>query len=347
MAAKLLRYSVVNNFTLFSGFNRIPRVDECVMSYFLVKSKNITSFAGSSALCKKTRNSNIFEAHIRYNISFHLLVRNTETAPVKDYEKQLAGSRLGIELTNEVTAYLRELSHKKSYAESDWKKLHDLLLANSKAFNVNDKNVETISLKCLIEFYDCNLMRSYLLYLRSRKKKISPVTYSAYLKFMYDCWSDHIPDDVNIIKTICDEMLKFPLLECKVAEGLIFGLCLTDRWKESLKVIEKFEQFYDISQNSYSAIIKAALQNNEMDLGAKLLEEKMRTGLIPHQSVYETWLEFSADKKSAFYSLLSVLSKSDEKLYLNVAAVIIKQVQDELKKNYSLQSPAISRVSNM
>ncbi|XP_075234068.1 mitochondrial ribonuclease P catalytic subunit [Lycorma delicatula] len=248
-------------------------------------------------------------------------------------------------IISEYNNYLCGLSTTNNFSEINWEDLKEKTLALDRCMMVNKKNVETIIMKNILSLGSLHFGRSYLLYLKNQNQNVNIVTSSVYLRLCYNYWSQHNVDDVDIIKSICDEIMsKLPLLDSKVAESLILGLCLIDRWKDSFGVIESLKEYYKVSSLSYSAVIKAAFSNRDFQIGWQLLEENMLLGISPEEFVYDSWLDTYEDKNVAINRLLCFFSKYDEKLSTTFAEKLLMNVK-KIQHSSSNFEPSLTVVT--
>jgi len=67
---------------------------------------------------------------------------------------------------------------------------------------------------------------------------------------------------------------RYDVLDSITLESVILGLSVTNNWKECVKLLNEIKMvFYFPNSLPYSAVVEAAFNNNENDLGWELLHK--------------------------------------------------------------------------
>ena len=121
------------------------------------------------------------------------------------------------------------------------------------------------------------------------------------------------------------------ILDPTTSKNLIYGLCATDQWKQSLKLIENIKQVSKPSLNVYCVIIETSFRNDDRNIGWRLLNEMIKENCLPKCKVYVEWLNYAERNKLTTLKDANLLLQfiSDNQI------MVTKLVTEKLKEIYS------------
>ncbi|XP_014283186.1 mitochondrial ribonuclease P catalytic subunit isoform X2 [Halyomorpha halys] len=131
-------------------------------------------------------------------------------------------------------------------------------------------------------------------------------------RLCYDCKEECSEVEKTQIFSLYKELLsKYEILDHKTCENVALGLSIGSEWKESLKLLDMARFTSVPSTKMYSAIIEAAFNHHEMDLGLNLIDEMVSDKLIPLPNIYSSWLSALKFSRGAFNDVFKFFEKHD------------------------------------
>ncbi|KAM5129619.1 mitochondrial ribonuclease P catalytic subunit [Mantella aurantiaca] len=151
---------------------------------------------------------------------------------------------------------------------------------------------------------DIKIAKSFLSFLAEKDGDISYRVLKSYLVL---CVKQNQEAEVCDLYDIMK--MKFQSLETGVKSLFIRGLIKTDRWRESLAILESMKKVEKISARNYADCIKAAIEHQEAALGLTLYDEAMQNNLLLPEDAIQCLFSASQDMQDDGYRkrLLDIL----------------------------------------
>ncbi|XP_043470412.1 mitochondrial ribonuclease P catalytic subunit [Leptopilina heterotoma] len=226
---------------------------------------------------------------------------------------------------NKKTAFLRDvlekdlnvtklIKSKVALTSNDWLKARDELMSIT---FINEKNIDAIVSNICFSFDNDNAFRSYVDYLKTNNYELNLYimgTYASNLAFKGNLTKEEMQEIYNLYDTLRQ---KYSILDGNTCDCFVNALCATDRWEESIELLEMIYYTNKIPAKTTSTIIKTAFQNNKPEIGWKYLEQSADNKFYIFPEVYASYLEYCLktfqDKELLEKNLLKILQFCHDK----------------------------------
>ncbi|XP_014208043.1 mitochondrial ribonuclease P protein 3 [Copidosoma floridanum] len=157
--------------------------------------------------------------------------------------------------------------------DKHWKEMRAELLNN---FELTDFSVDAQLIE-LVNFYKRpEAVLDYIKFLKKNDYDINLNLINKYFKSYYSRKKPLTPEEEEEIFKLYDDIRKkYHLLDATTCESCILALSLTQRWKESIELLDIIKFSSSPGLLVYTAIISAAFKNNEHDIGMMYLNLTM------------------------------------------------------------------------
>lgn len=184
---------------------------------------------------------------------------------------------------------LSSLKHKTAMSYEEWEDFKSELMDHEQ--HVSEENFSSIVMNTLLCLNMLELSHNFLKYVEESNVKPNFLTYLKYISLCSNnlkiIKQDHI---LKIIDKVRDEVDSFPILDNRSAEYMIQGLCATNRWRESLKYLDKLISKKPTS-NICTFLACAAIRNEDMILAWEILHKWIGTYDTVDDKIIHAFLE--------------------------------------------------------
>lgn len=200
------------------------------------------------------------------------------------------------------------LNVESNIADDKWSLIRKELFDSSAA--INEANIDCVIIDTCRESDNPNLALNYVQHLiRNENKNLNIATVGKYFKALYDSQKVLDSQEIEEIYRLYDEVrTKYPVVDAITAEYLILGLSLTERWKESVELLDMITMTSTSRSASYSSIISAAFDHDEFKFGWELLSQ-MFPRLSPSKRAYNSFLKYCTRTSNNSRELEYVINK--------------------------------------
>lgn len=149
----------------------------------------------------------------------------------------------------------------------------ELLNTNS---NVNEKNVDLLTLSYFEKQKLFSLAEDYYHYLKEKNLEVNLAVLGKYLKLLYLMRENKTEGKCGEeeILSIYENLKKtYNILDPRTNENLICALSTTKNWRECFKLLDDIRKVCTPSTESYNVCASTAFLNGEKDVGWAILEE--------------------------------------------------------------------------
>ncbi|XP_077320837.1 mitochondrial ribonuclease P catalytic subunit [Lithobates pipiens] len=152
---------------------------------------------------------------------------------------------------------------------------------------------------------DLNIAKSFLSFVAEENGDIS---YPLLVKYMLLCVQQNQIDELCDVYDIMK--MKFRSFDSGASSVIIRGLAKTDRWRESLEILETMKKAGPVSARNYADCITAAIENHEGALAWALYDEMIEKNLLVPQTTIQSLFDAPQDLQDDDYRkrLISILS---------------------------------------
>ncbi|XP_074069472.1 mitochondrial ribonuclease P catalytic subunit [Macrotis lagotis] len=155
--------------------------------------------------------------------------------------------------------------------------------------------------------YNCsiNIAKSLLSWISRKNDGI--VEYKLLLGYLTLCVSQRQTREVVDIYEILK--IRYKTLETEGYTLLIRGLIHSDKWRETLTLLENIKKVMSPSKNNFGDCIKGALLHHEVDLAWNLYLEMLNLRVIPSWETFQAFFDFAKGMKNIQFErrLLDIL----------------------------------------
>lgn len=117
---------------------------------------------------------------------------------------------------------------------------------------------------------------------------------------------------------------KHSILDASTAENVIFALCTTKEWKQSLSFLEMIKLTCNPNSSTYSVIISSAFRNHDFETGWNLLKELISYQRIAMPEIYTSWFANCPRNIEEFEKMLNFVSNNNFLIPRNVGVELVK-----------------------
>ena len=238
------------------------------------------------------------------------------------------------------------LQSQKPITQETWKKTREELLQ----FDfLNGKTVDAAMANLCFTFHNIDAFMSYIHFLKSNNYEINLYMAGRYV-FSFKAKKSIITDsEKQEICAIYDYVRrKYPVLDGDSCERFIHGLCLTDRWEESIELLNMMKMSTKNSPSSIATFISTAFRCGKADIGWKYMNLTYEENQIIFPEVYNSYLEYCLktfkDQKELEINLLKMFEflKKTEKIL--VESVLNNYLNAFKDLGYTYTQTSISRL---
>ena len=209
-------------------------------------------------------------------------------------------------LTSDVDL-LTHLQSKKPLSQSDWKKARKDLL---KFDYLNKNNVDAAITNLCSTFENNDAILSYINFLKNNDYEINLYMSATFANIFLKKSSLNDVEKQEIYAMYDRVRKKYPILDAVTCQKFIQVLCLTDRWKEAIELLDMMEMSTPINSLALSSIISAAFLHGETDIALKYMSLANEKKMIVFSKAYERYIEYCSktfkDEKSLEKNLLKM-----------------------------------------
>jgi pentatricopeptide repeat protein len=119
-------------------------------------------------------------------------------------------------------------------------------------------------------------------------------------------------------------MKKHSILDASTAENVIFALCATKAWKQTLDFLGMIKFSCKPNASTYSVIIATAFYNRDYDTGWKLLREMISNQRIALPEVYMSWFKNCPRNIEDFEKMMYFIGNNNVLIPKNVGVDLAK-----------------------
>ncbi|XP_066583956.1 mitochondrial ribonuclease P catalytic subunit [Prorops nasuta] len=247
-----------------------------------------------------------------------------------------------------------KLTAGKELVEENWKTIQENLCTEIKELHIESTIIDLCFFRNSPE-----AVISYFKFLKKHNSKIHLSTIQGYLKAVYSLRDKLTDSDKKQIVQTCDHIFEeYPYLDNLTLSNCIQTLCLTEKWQNAIKFLEraKLHSNTEVASKStiYSTIISTAFENGEIEIGFQYLlefnpsfeKEEYFTNFRNPSCIYHSYLKYCENKyieKSLFLENMGRMFYC----WRNQLIVPVREVLDEYaevfrKKGYSAKFTVIS-----
>lgn len=190
-------------------------------------------------------------------------------------------------------------------------------------------NVDATILGLCNRHGDLDVGRSYVQFLAANKIPLTAAIAGKYLKLFKlrsDKKSLNEAESKEVLE-ICRRIReKHPILDGYTTEHLIYAICLTDFWRESLELLEHAKEFGHPSNAAFNDIAQAAFRHDEFELAVNVLENGISAGRLPNSASLTTWITCCGEKVTGFLNFLQRHS-------LQISDLVATKLKSHLEKS--------------
>lgn len=183
--------------------------------------------------------------------------------------------------------------------------------------------------------------RKYIQFLDHQNETPSKVFLAKLLK-LYNTTSrtrsleaDELEEVRNIYTTLRKD---FEYLDSSLCENLIYGISLTDNWKEGLNLLEETKISAVPSTGSYSVLAQRAFENVEhFPIGWDILEEMVEARKEPKCEVFQTYFKTASQNenyKELLEQMFDFLGKNELQVSRDVIVHLRELLTEKSLKNF-------------
>uniref|UniRef100_S4RH08 Mitochondrial ribonuclease P catalytic subunit n=1 Tax=Petromyzon marinus TaxID=7757 RepID=S4RH08_PETMA len=150
---------------------------------------------------------------------------------------------------------------------------------------------ESIVIEKLIETRgDLDIAKSLLNFVALESGDVS---YGMLLPYLRLCVANQNGSEfLDVYKIMRD---RYSILEDTAYTFAIRGLCMTERWRESLALLEEMNSILHPAAVNYTDIVKAALARCDVELAFRLYAEMLQKDLLPQDSMLQAFFELRGE----------------------------------------------------
>ncbi|XP_078714427.1 mitochondrial ribonuclease P catalytic subunit [Lampetra fluviatilis] len=155
----------------------------------------------------------------------------------------------------------------------------------------NNPRFESIVIEKLIETHgDLDIAKSLLNFVALESGDVS---YGMLLPYLRLCVANqNVSEFLDVYKIMRD---RYSILEDTAYTFAIRGLCMTERWRESLALLEEMNSLLHPTAVNYTDIVKAALARCDVELAFRLYAEMLQKDLLPQDSMLQAFFELRGE----------------------------------------------------
>jgi hypothetical protein len=132
---------------------------------------------------------------------------------------------------------------------------------------------------------------SYVEHLSVSGRKLNVATISQLMRLCYSCRLKGI-DEQLILSMYENLRSECPVLDVYTAESAILGLCLTRHWKLGLDLLDMAKLTCTPGGMEYNVLVKTAYDNDESNIGLRLINEILQLGRSIRPEVFHAQLDY-------------------------------------------------------
>lgn len=209
--------------------------------------------------------------------------------------------------------------------EIDWESVRKELITNEK--HINPVNLDGIIIEKCNKDKRLDAAKSYVNFLKSHSLAINEVSISKLLRLFYrhhrgtvqehelENYSLSEEDEEQIIKYSNSLTKKHQLLDATIAENVIHGLSLTREWLKCLDLLCHIQLTSSTNTSTYCCIILKALEEENLDIAWKLLNEMFSKRMVPSTAVLVKYFSMFQKDDSNTEKMLEAISSSSLMLH--------------------------------
>ncbi|XP_033207094.1 mitochondrial ribonuclease P catalytic subunit isoform X2 [Belonocnema kinseyi] len=182
------------------------------------------------------------------------------------------------------------LDSQKALTQEDWKKGREELLE----FDfLNGKNIDAAVANLCFTLNNTNAFISYIHFLKNNNYEINLYMAGKYV-FIFRAKKSMITDSEK--QEICAMYdfvrKKYPILDAESCERFIYGLCLTDRWEESIQLLDMMKMSTKINPSPLTVIISTAFSRGKAGIGWKYMNLAYEENILILPEAYSSYLQY-------------------------------------------------------
>lgn len=188
---------------------------------------------------------------------------------------------------------------------------------------LREDNFDSVLMQVLLQAEELLLAHSFMDYLKKMRLKPNFVTLC---KYMVLCSKKMDQVEQNIILETYEKIISLvdtSVLDARMVEFLVQGLCVTDRWQESLTYINQLPKSH-LTTETLNALACAALRNKAYGLAWNIITKWYRSSASPATTVFVEYMKFviSLHKKDPVQAYECFISLAN---YVQNRNIILKE----------------------
>ncbi|XP_059622816.1 mitochondrial ribonuclease P catalytic subunit-like [Phlebotomus argentipes] len=215
---------------------------------------------------------------------------------------------------------------------NQWIDLRSQILNSSK--RITNTNVDATIVGYCVTFKKLEAAKCFVEFLEQTPETggVNIVTLTRLLKVYHAAASDRVltDEEENEIIEIYEQIRrKVPVFDANTAEGVIFALSLTSRWKECLELMQGITILSTPSIATYTSVVEAAFRNDEKEIALQTLRKSIQDSRIPKCKAFTAWIDFCQRQGEGLAEFLQFIAFNEMQISESVIMRIEKYLQSQ------------------